>query len=102
MRFTVEYAKMGTAGCKMCKEKIAKATLRIGKISLSPFGKEGGEDVMKQWFHVKCVFEQMKGIRIKAENKLKSVDELENWDDIADEDKALIAGLLKDFIATRK
>lgn len=45
---------------KGCSEKITKGSVRIGKISPNPFD-EGKE--MTKWFHMECVFEQMKNPR---------------------------------------
>lgn len=86
MRFTVGYAKIGTASCKYskCKQKIAKGLVRVGKISASPFS-EGAE--LTQYFHPHCVFEQMKGGRAA---RLESLDELEGYDSLEEEHKKQI------------
>jgi len=86
MRFTVGYAKIGTATCKYtkCKQKIAKGLVRIGKISSSPFA-EGAE--LTHYFHVHCVFEQMKGGRA---SRLESLDDLEGYDSLEEEHKKQI------------
>lgn len=83
MKFVVEYAKSGQAGCKMtkCKEKIAKGVLRIGKVSSNPFS-EGAE--MTNWFHAQCCFEQMKGGRAA---KIESLEDLEGFDDLKKKDQ---------------
>jgi DNA ligase-3 len=57
--FTVNYAKTGRAGCKKCKEKIDKATLRVGRVTPRPeaLGGKGEGDTMVQYYHVPCAFE---------------------------------------------
>jgi len=67
-RFCVDYAKRGTAGCKKCKEKIVKGVCRIGKVVPNPFSESGGD--MKEWYHIKCMFEKLE--RARATTKKKS------------------------------
>lgn len=59
-----------------CKQKIEKGSVRIGKVSPSPFS-EGSE--LTQWFHLKCSFDQMKNPRA---TKLESLEELEGLDEL--------------------
>lgn len=101
MRFIVDHAKVGTATCKPCKEKLAKGSLRIGKISPSPFNEDSD---MKSWFHPKCAFDQMTGKRIKEENRIQSLDQIEEFDSdgITEEDRELIEKLFEDYKITRK
>lgn len=98
-RFLVEYAKRGTAGCKKCKDKIMKGIVRIGKIVPNPFSESAGE--MKEWYHVKCIFEKLERARATTK-KIEDLTELEGWEELQDEDKDLInkhisgtCGLLK-------
>lgn len=72
-----------------CKQKIEKGILRIGKVSPSPFA-EGSE--LTQWFHAKCLFDQMKNPRA---SKLESADDLDGYDELPDTDKQLIDDLIK-------
>jgi len=69
--FTVEYALSSRAGCKACKSKIAKGSLRIGTISPGP-----GDYNQTQWRHLECQ---------KLTKHLKSVDDIQNLDVIAEE-----------------
>lgn len=86
-RYCVEYAKRGTAGCKKCKDKIMKGLVRIGKIVPNPFSESAGE--MKEWYHVKCIFEKLERARATTK-KIEDITELEGWEELQDEDKDLI------------
>uniref|UniRef100_A0A8C1XDP1 DNA ligase n=1 Tax=Cyprinus carpio TaxID=7962 RepID=A0A8C1XDP1_CYPCA len=86
-RYCVEYAKRGTAGCKKCKDKIMKGVVRIGKIVPNPFSESAGE--MKEWYHVKCIFEKLERARATTK-KIDDITELEGWEELQDEDKELI------------
>ncbi|XP_051786734.1 DNA ligase 3 isoform X1 [Erpetoichthys calabaricus] len=86
-RYCVEYAKRGTAGCKKCKDKIMKGLVRIGKIVPNPFSESAGE--MKEWYHVKCMFEKLEKARATTK-KIDDLTELEGWEELEDEEKNLI------------
>ncbi|XP_051902853.1 DNA ligase 3-like [Hippocampus zosterae] len=86
-RFLVEYAKRGTAGCKKCKDKIAKGMARIGKVVPNPFSESAGE--MKEWYHIKCIFEKLERARATTK-KIEDITDLEGWEELQDEDKELI------------
>lgn len=86
-RFLVEYAKRGTAGCKKCKDKIQKGVARIGKVVPNPFSESAGE--MKEWYHVKCIFEKLERARATTK-KIEDITDLEGWEELQDEDKELI------------
>ncbi|XP_029029642.1 DNA ligase 3 [Betta splendens] len=86
-RFLVEYAKRGTAGCKKCKDKIQKGIVRIGKIVPNPFSESAGE--MKEWYHVKCIFEKLERARATTK-KIEDITDLEGWEELQDEDKEQI------------
>lgn len=86
-RFLVEYAKRGTAGCKKCKDKIQKGMVRIGKVVPNPFSESAGE--MKEWYHVKCMFEKLERARATTK-KIEDITDLEGWEELQDEDKELI------------
>ncbi|XP_067347917.1 DNA ligase 3 isoform X2 [Channa argus] len=95
-RFLVEYAKRGTAGCKKCKDKIQKGMVRIGKIVPNPFSESAGE--MKEWYHVKCIFEKLERARATTK-KIEDITDLEGWEELQDEDKALINKHVSDLMA---
>ncbi|KAM6242051.1 DNA ligase 3 isoform 1-T1 [Porphyrio hochstetteri] len=86
-RYCVDYAKRGTAGCKKCKEKIVKGMVRIGKIVPNPFTESGGD--MKEWYHVKCVFEKLEKARATTK-KIEDITDLEGWEELQDGEKELI------------
>lgn len=86
-RFMVEYAKRGTAGCKKCKDKIPKEVVRIGKIVPNPFSESAGE--MKEWYHVKCIFEKLERARATTK-KIEDITDLEGWEELEDQDKEVI------------
>ncbi|XP_047462798.1 DNA ligase 3 isoform X2 [Mugil cephalus] len=95
-RFIVEYAKRGTAGCKKCKDKIQKGIVRIGKIVPNPFSESAGE--MKEWYHVKCIFEKLERARATTK-KIEDITDLEGWEELQDEDKDLINKHVSDLMA---
>uniref|UniRef100_H3CY38 DNA ligase n=1 Tax=Tetraodon nigroviridis TaxID=99883 RepID=H3CY38_TETNG len=95
-RFLVEYAKRGTAGCKKCKDKIVKGIVRIGKIVPNPFSESAGE--MKEWYHVKCIFEKLERARATTK-KIEDLTELEGWEELQDEDKNLIKEHISELMA---
>ncbi|XP_071992327.1 DNA ligase 3 [Engystomops pustulosus] len=95
-RYCVEYAKRGTAGCKKCKEKIAKGLVRIGKIVPNPFSESAGD--MKEWYHVKCMFEKLERARATTK-KIDDLTELEGWQELQDAEKDLINQHVKELAA---
>ncbi|XP_030601943.1 DNA ligase 3 [Archocentrus centrarchus] len=95
-RFIVEYAKRGTAGCKKCKDKIQKGIVRIGKIVPNPFSESAGE--MKEWYHVKCIFEKLERARATTK-KIEDITDLEGWEELEDDDKDLINKHISDLMA---
>ncbi|XP_053341540.1 DNA ligase 3 [Clarias gariepinus] len=95
-RFCVEYAKRGQAGCKKCKDKIVKGLVRIGKIVPNPFSESAGE--MKEWYHVKCMFEKLERARATTK-KIEDITDLEGWEELQDEEKELINKLVADLAA---
>lgn len=95
-RFLVEYAKRGTAGCKKCKVKIEKGLARIGKVVPNPFSESAGD--MKEWYHVKCIFEKLERARATTK-KIEDITDLEGWEELQDEDKELINKCVADLLA---
>ncbi|KAH3741324.1 DNA ligase 3-like isoform X2 [Dreissena polymorpha] len=93
-RYLTGYAKLGTSGCKKCKQKIDKGGLRIAKLVSNPFSEDAGD--MKQWFHPSCIFETF--VRARATTKkIEDPDDLEGFSDLQQEDKDVIVNLIKDF-----
>ncbi|XP_069827293.1 DNA ligase 3 [Dendropsophus ebraccatus] len=95
-RYCVEYAKRGTAGCKKCKEKIGKGLVRIGKIVPNPFSESAGD--MKEWYHVKCMFEKLERVRATTK-KIDDLTELEGWQELQDAEKDFINQHVKELAA---
>ncbi|HSO39969.1 MAG TPA: hypothetical protein VLT33_45895 [Labilithrix sp.] len=52
MAHTIEVAKSGRAGCRTCRNPIAKGELRFGEESANAFGEPG--DMSYRWHHLKC------------------------------------------------
>lgn len=86
-RYCVDYAKRGTAGCKKCKEKILKGMVRIGKVVPNPFTESGGD--MKEWYHVKCIFEKLERARATTK-KIEDITDLEGWEELQEAEKEMI------------
>nr|XP_032818001.1 DNA ligase 3 [Petromyzon marinus]XP_032818002.1 DNA ligase 3 [Petromyzon marinus]XP_032818003.1 DNA ligase 3 [Petromyzon marinus] len=97
-RYCVDYARLGTAGCKKCKEKIAKGLVRIGKIVANPFGDGGGE--MKEWHHVRCIFERLERSR-PSTRRIEDLSDLEGYERLLDPERELINGCIEDLIMKR-
>ncbi|XP_063002571.1 DNA ligase 3 isoform X2 [Elgaria multicarinata webbii] len=93
-RYCVDYAKRGTAGCKKCKEKILKGMVRIGKVVPNPFTESGGD--MKEWYHVKCMFEKLERARATTK-KIEDLTDLEGWEELQDGEKEMINQHISDL-----
>ena len=95
-QFCAEYAKQGRAKCKNCKEKIEKSCLRLGKLVPNHFSDDGG--MMKEWYHVKCIFDKFSRAR-STTKRIDSTNELDGFANLEEEDKKsiekLIAGLFR-------
>lgn len=90
-KYVVGYAKLGTSGCKKCKQKIAKGALRIGKLVRNPFGSDGGD--MKQWHHPNCIFDTFQRAR-PTTKKIEEPDDMEGFSDLRQEDKNSLIKLI--------
>ncbi|XP_048589238.1 DNA ligase 3 isoform X2 [Nematostella vectensis] len=92
--FLVEYAPQGRAKCKGCKEQIEKSSARIAKLAPNPFSEDGG--LMKQWYHVKCIFDSFSRARATTK-KIEDAEDLDGFVDMKQDDqntiKQLISGL---------
>ena len=92
--YSIEYAKSGRATCKETKEKIAKDELRIAKITTVMRGED--EIIMCNWHKVVPFFQMMSRMR-KKEYQLQSVDDLVGFEDIKEEDQALVRKYVAEF-----
>uniref|UniRef100_A0ACB8EDN2 DNA ligase 3 n=1 Tax=Sphaerodactylus townsendi TaxID=933632 RepID=A0ACB8EDN2_9SAUR len=77
---------VGTAGCKKCKEKILEGDENIGKVVPNLLTESGGD--MKEWYHVKCIFEAREGSATLK--KIEDLTDLEGWEELQDGEKELI------------
>ncbi|CAG0896318.1 unnamed protein product [Darwinula stevensoni] len=91
--FVVEYAKRGQAGCKKCKGKLEKGSLRLGKVVPNPFSDSGGD--MKQWYHLDCLMEVFSRQRASTKKIENLEEDLEGWQEINKEDQAKIQKALQ-------
>ena len=90
--FLVEYAPQGRAKCKTCKLQIEKSSTRIGKLVSNPFSEDGG--MMKQWYHVPCIFDALSRARATTK-KIDSTDDLDGFGNLKDDDQTKIVSLIK-------
>ena len=90
--FLVEYAAQGRAKCKTCKQQIEKSVTRIGKLVSNPFSEDGG--MMKQWYHVSCIFDALSRARATTK-KIESTDDLGGFENLKDDDQSKILSLIK-------
>lgn len=61
--------------------------MRIGKVVPNPFSESAGE--MKEWYHVKCIFEKLERARATTK-KIEDITDLEGWEELQDADKEII------------
>lgn len=64
-----------------------KGMVRIGKVVPNPFTESGGD--MKEWYHVKCIFEKLERARATTK-KIEDITDLEGWEELQDAEKELI------------
>jgi Poly(ADP-ribose) polymerase and DNA-Ligase Zn-finger region len=57
MAHTIEVAKSGRAGCRTCRNPIAKGELRFGEETPNQFGDAG--DMSYRWHHLKCAAQKL-------------------------------------------
>lgn len=94
-QYVVERASSGRAKCKdtACKQPIQKGELRIGKIGKSGFGDE--DALTTSWYHADCYFNAKSRMRATS-NKIDSVDDISNFDELSTSDQDVIEQLVKD------
>ena len=97
--FLVEYASQGRAKCKTCKQQIEKSSTRIGKLVSNPFSEDGG--MMKQWFHVPCIFDTLSRARATTK-KINSTDDLGGFENLKNDDQAKILSLIKGLLLSSR
>jgi DNA ligase-3 len=71
--------------------EITKGDVRLAKIAPNPFGGDGD---MKQYYHIKCLFETFKRAR-KTTRKIESADDIEDFQSVTEADKKLIVSCIE-------
>lgn len=84
--------KKSLAKCKVCKNTFERGQLRIARLVPNPFRKDGANaDRMKLWYHVDCIFGSFQRARASTIKIADPVADVEGWNNISEQDKALIA-----------
>lgn len=97
-RFACDYARLGTSGCKKCKQKLVKGSLRLAKVTPNPF--TDGEGEMKQYFHAKCLFETFAKAR-STTKVIENDDDIEGFSQLQQDDQDFVNDLIKELLKTR-
>ena len=90
-KYAVDYAKLGTSKCKKCKQPIAKKDPRIAKLVPNPFSDDGS--LMKQYFHINCMFESFARARATTK-KIEDPSDLEGFENMEEQEKKLLRKLM--------
>lgn len=90
-KFSVDYSKR-VSKCKKCKTEIPKGDIRLAKLVPNFFGDSDGE--MKQFYHIKCLFDTFKRAR-STTKVIESADDIQEFESIKDSDKDLIIDCIK-------
>ncbi|CAB3976556.1 DNA ligase 3 [Paramuricea clavata] len=98
-QFFAEYAKLGRAKCKNCKEKIDKSCLRIGRLVPNHFSDDGG--TMKEWYHTRCIFDKFSRAR-STTKRIDSTDELDGFTTLEEEDQKSIEKFIAELDESKK
>lgn len=90
-KFALDYSKR-LSKCKRCKKELAKGTVRLAKLVPDFFG--GGDEDMKQFYHIDCLFDSFK--RARATTKIiESTDEIQNFSSANKEHQQQIKELIE-------
>ena len=90
-KFAADYSNR-LSKCHKCKQEIAKGGVRLAKLTANFF--HDGDGDMKQYFHIKCLFESFK--RARATTKIiESTDEIDGFLNLESDDKNSIIQLIK-------
>ncbi len=95
--FAVDYAKR-VSNCKKCKQQLPKEGVRIAKVVPNPFGSDGGD--MKQYYHIKCLFESFERSRATT-RVIESPADIDEWASLEQSDKDDLLKLIKDLDTKR-
>lgn len=95
-------AKKSSAKCKVCKNTFDRGQLRIARLP-NPFRKDDAKvGRMKLWYHVDCIFESFRRARASTAVKIADpVADVEGWNNITEQDKALIAEKVGELLRNR-
>ncbi|KAI3389664.1 hypothetical protein SNEBB_001377 [Seison nebaliae] len=97
--YMCDYAKTGRSSCKRCKKQIEKGTTRIAKLSQNVFS--SGEDKMKSWYHVPCIFDTF--TRARPTTKIiDSTEDLQGFSILDKEDRKEIIHLISKQSSSKK
>ncbi|KAM7430085.1 Poly [ADP-ribose] polymerase 1 [Porites harrisoni] len=77
--FKAEYAKSNRSSCKLCKDNIAKDSLRVAKMVQSPHF----DGKIPNWFHFSCFFKK---------NNVKTFTDIGGFDSLRWEDQEKVKG----------
>lgn len=96
-KFSADYSKRASK-CQKCKQELPKGSCRLAKVAPNFFHDGDGE--MKQYYHIKCLFETFQ--RARATTKvIESTDDIDGFTGLTDDDKDLVVelidGLFKSF-----
>lgn len=84
--------KKSSAKCKVCKNIFERGQLRIARL----VPRKG--HTMRLWHHVDCIFESFRHARASTVKITDPVADVEGWNNIVGQDKALIAQKVADLI----
>ena len=73
-RYSAGYAPTGQATCRLCKAKIAKGSLRVGRSTPNPWDAEGGQSDYTRFFHAEHAFEAFSRSRCDSRVPLRLSD----------------------------
>lgn len=91
IKFALDYSKR-LSKCKRCKKELAKGSVRLAKLVPDFFG--GGDEDMKQFYHIDCLFDSFK--RARATTKIiESTDEIQNFTTASKEHQQQIKELIE-------
>ena len=92
--YKVENDPSGRAKCKMCSQKIACGSIRMGKLSIFSAGYKNHQRLGYQYYHIDCLFKRLKACRLTTK-VLDNSDDVENFESIPEESKVQIRNGIK-------
>lgn len=95
-RYKVDYAPNDRSTCRESKTKIDKGTLRVGRMSPSPFDAEHGNADLIHYYHHEHAWKAFLRSRCKSKVPLTTSD-LQGFDGLTREDKKIVRKSLSEF-----